>query len=88
MTTKTLKAQQAIQGQFLTNYPTYHVMADCGTVCQDCLEADAALVEEATANPGTDSQWQYADTDVNWEDPDLYCDHCGHRIPSAYADDE
>ncbi len=23
--------------------------------------------------------------DVNWEDPDLYCD-CGERIPSAYAE--
>jgi hypothetical protein len=25
--------------------------------------------------------------DVNWEDPDLYCEH-GERIPSAYAEDE
>lgn len=24
---------------------------------------------------------------VNWEDSDLYCDHTGERIPSAYAED-
>jgi hypothetical protein len=24
--------------------------------------------------------------DVNWEDPDLFCDHCGNRIESAYAE--
>jgi hypothetical protein len=24
--------------------------------------------------------------DVNWENPDLYCDHCGARIESAYAE--
>ena len=24
---------------------------------------------------------------VNWEDPDLYCDHTGERIESAYAED-
>jgi hypothetical protein len=26
--------------------------------------------------------------DVNWEDPSLYCDHCGARIESAYAEVE
>jgi hypothetical protein len=25
--------------------------------------------------------------EVNWEDPDLFCDHCGARIESAYAED-
>jgi len=24
--------------------------------------------------------------DVNWEDPDLYCDETGYRIESAYAE--
>jgi len=26
--------------------------------------------------------------DVNWEDPDLFCDECSERIESAYAEDE
>lgn len=25
--------------------------------------------------------------DSNWEDPSLYCDDCGERIQSAYAED-
>ena len=25
--------------------------------------------------------------DVNWEDAELYCDHCSKRIESAYAED-
>jgi len=24
----------------------------------------------------------------NWEDPELFCDHCGSRIESAYAEPE
>lgn len=26
--------------------------------------------------------------DVNWENPELYCDECGERIESAYAEDQ
>lgn len=26
--------------------------------------------------------------EVNWEDPDLFCDECSERIESAYAEDE
>jgi hypothetical protein len=24
--------------------------------------------------------------EVNWENPELFCDHCGNRIESAYAE--
>jgi hypothetical protein len=26
--------------------------------------------------------------DINWEDHELFCDECGERIESAYAEDE
>jgi hypothetical protein len=26
--------------------------------------------------------------EANWEDPDLFCDHCGDRIESAYAESD
>jgi len=26
--------------------------------------------------------------DINWENPFLYCDNCGERIESAYAEEE
>lgn len=31
---------------------------------------------------------QLTGADANWEDPGLYCDRCGERIESAYAEDE
>ncbi len=31
---------------------------------------------------------QITGVDVNWEDPALFCDECGERIESAYAEDE
>ena len=82
------KAKKAIEGEFLTNYPTFHLMADGGCLCNKCIDKEQKLVLEATASPGTNSQWQYADTDVNYEQTDLYCDHCEKRIASAYCEDE
>ena len=32
------------------------------------------------------SGWSLAAVEANWEDPELYCDHSGERIESAYAD--
>ena len=80
------KAAAAILGQYLTNYPTYHVMKDGGVLCQKCLEQEALLVMDAVKDKGTNEQWEYADTSVNYEKEDLYCDHCEERIPSAYND--
>jgi hypothetical protein len=36
---------------------------------------------------GADVSWVAAGADVNWENPDLYCAHCGERIKSAYAEE-
>ena len=79
-----VKATLAISGYYLTNYPTYHVMADGEALCQKCLEAMAKSVLEATSAPGVDPQWEYHATDINWENSDLCCAHCYDRIPSAY----
>lgn len=52
-------------------YPMYYVQDDSTVLCPKCAED----VEEELAS------------DVNWEDPDLYCDECGERIESAYSED-
>jgi hypothetical protein len=31
---------------------------------------------------------EFSCADINWEDPDLICDHCRKRIESAYAEDK
>jgi hypothetical protein len=30
--------------------------------------------------------WRVVACDTNWEDGELYCDHSGERIESAYAE--
>jgi len=48
-------------------------------ICPDC--ANIAIREK-------DSELVLLEGDINWEDPDLYCELCSHRIPSAYADED
>jgi len=81
---KAPRAAAAIDGAFLTNYVTYHIMADCGCLCNKCLGDNASEVLEASREPVTDRQWEYSDTDINYENKDLYCDHCSERIEASY----
>jgi len=57
-------------------YPLYYLTRDGDTVCSSCASREIDHSQAAIA------------TDVNWEDPSLYCDDCNQRIASAYAEDE
>lgn len=71
----------------LGSYPLFYVFTDkwlaCDVLCPDCAT-------EVTRQAHLDgSHRTFAITaDVNWEDPDLYCDECSERIESAYAEPE
>jgi hypothetical protein len=52
-------------------YPLFYLTAGCEVLCPACASA------EPTTPPTSD---------VNWEDPALYCDECSERIESAYAE--
>jgi len=54
-------------------YPIFYVDGS------SCLCADCASENE---DP------EMLASDINWEDPELFCDGCGERIESAYAEDE
>ena len=70
-------------------YPVYMLMGDGGVLCSACVGREIRLIVDATRpKGGYDPQWKCVGADVNWEDPQLYCDHCGCRIESAYADDD
>jgi hypothetical protein len=56
-------------------YPIFYLTRQGNVVCAYCA-----------AEPNEDDSPQHAD--VNWEDPDFYCDDCGERIESAYAEPE
>ena len=63
-------------------YPAYAVTSDGSSLCKTCCQSERELIGTTTGNDG----WCVIGLGVNWEDPKLYCDHCGERIESAYAE--
>ena len=57
-------------------YPLFYVTKQNNCLCPDCASSNDQDYDPIAA------------TDVNWEDPDLYCDECSNRIESAYAETE
>lgn len=67
----------------LGGYPLFYLTADGGV-----LSPEAVIENIDLTNDPNDKQWYVVAVDVNYEDPDLICDHTGKRIPSAYAEPE
>jgi hypothetical protein len=63
-------------------YPLFAITTDGACLCKDCAKTERNSIGTTTGSDG----WTVEALDVNWEDPDLYCDHCGARIESAYAE--
>lgn len=55
-------------------YPIYYLDSENNVLCPDCANKDGMSSQPVAA-------------DINYEDPDLYCDDCSQRIESAYAED-
>ncbi len=65
----------------------YLIMEDGGALCFTCAHREAYCILSEIRRPGAgDPGWRPAAFDVNWEDPDLYCDQCGAQIPREYED--
>lgn len=63
-------------------YPIYYFDAENSVLCVNCarrVEAEGLEVWDQKLMPC----W----VSINYEDPNLYCDECGGRIESAYAED-
>lgn len=60
-------------------YPLYYFDGENSILCPDC----ARISDTSDEIP----QFRPVQADVNWEDPELFCDHCSNRIESAYAED-
>lgn len=63
-------------------YPVYHIADDGGSICAKCCNDLTNPIHEDSPDDG----WRIIGSDVNYEDPELYCAHCGERIESAYAE--
>ena len=66
-------------------YPLYYVTTDGAALCADCMTQERAQIVRSTVENSHDG-WNVSGQDVNWEDTQLYCDHCNKRIESAYAE--
>lgn len=64
-------------------YPVYYVFRDGGVCCPDCANRNIASIDRERTN--SHGGWALAESDVNWEDDNLACDHCHDQIPSAYG---
>lgn len=70
-------------------YPLFFIASDGAALSFEAVRQEWRNVCEAHIVPGYRcSGWRVIACDVNWEDPNLYCDHTGERIESAYGDDE
>lgn len=68
-------------------YPLYFVMNDGAALSFKAVRQKWRCIVDAHLRGDMRSGWHIAGVDVNWEDPELYCDHTGERIESAYAED-
>ena len=71
-------------------YPMYYAFSDGGCICPTCTnenieEIDAAIRGENRPHSSGCGGWAIDAADVNYEDSELVCDHCGKTIESAYA---
>lgn len=70
-------------------YNLYYVFADGGACCPKCANANIVEIDGANQGGGhrnSHGGWALGGVDVNYEDADLVCDHCGNPIPAAYGD--
>lgn len=74
-------------------YPTYFITSDGAALSWQAVVDNQTLIRDSIisspcGNNGycTDGDgWRVICIDVNWEDDDLYCEHIGNKIESAYG---
>lgn len=69
-------------------YPTYFVTSDGQALSHRAARANFRLIIEAMTDERDRSGWAIVRQDINYNDPELFCDVTGERIPSAYAEDQ
>lgn len=67
-------------------YPFYFITADGGVLSWKTAIDEQSLIRDAIIG-GYDPQWEIVAMVINYEDNNLYCDHTGKKIESAYGDD-
>lgn len=68
-------------------YPIFAITTDGGTLCHECVVTNYRTIREAQRD-NTRCGWQVEATTINYEDDNLYCDHCSADIESAYGEEK
>jgi hypothetical protein len=68
-------------------YPLYFTTRDGAALCFDCVEKEFRQIAWDFLNDAS-TGWRIEGCDINYEDPDLICNHCIQHIASAYADEK
>jgi hypothetical protein len=66
-------------------YPLFLLMSDGGALCKKCVRKEYRNISDSTRHDIRDG-WNAHAVTINWEEPTMFCDHCGERIESAYGD--
>jgi len=67
-------------------YPLFYISHDCAAFCPACANKEIDRIAAEIASPDRHDQFRLIAVEVNYENDDLYCDHCNETIPSAYGD--
>ena len=83
------KIKQAIRDQYAWpgGYPLFLITRDGGTLCVECGKKEYKNIVRAIRQNMSDD-WNVTAVDINWEDPNMDCDHCNNPIESAYGERE
>lgn len=86
-TAKSIELRKAIRAKYAWpgGYPMFLVMADGAALCMDCARKEYKQIAYANRHNLRDG-WKAECADINWEDQDLFCDHCSKPIESAYGE--
>lgn len=71
----------------LGGYPLYFITADGAALSFEAVRQELRQILQAIADNDTRGGWRVVDIDINYEDNELFCDHTGKRIESAYGED-
>ena len=63
-------------------YPLFAITSDGAALCKRCVKTEREAIGTTTGSDG----WCVVALEINYENPALYCGHCGDRIESAYAE--
>lgn len=67
-------------------YELIGILSDGASICTHCMKINFRNIAWSTKHHSSDG-WQYMCTDVNWENPDMYCCNCNKHLLPEYSND-